>query len=70
MQVGVGNSKLQIDMALDGYASITSVDYSDVVVEQMQQSPGQLPQLRYAVADARCAASCVRIHTAAALLCC
>lgn len=50
----MGNSKLQIDMALDGYTSITSIDFSEVVIEQMQQSPKQqLQQLQYAVADAR-----------------
>ena len=50
----MGNSKLQIDMALDGYNSITSIDFSEVVIEQMQQNQKQhLPQLQYAVADAR-----------------
>ncbi len=53
MQVGVGNSRLQLDMNLDGYASITSVDYSEVVIDQMQQAHQHYPQLQYAVADAR-----------------
>lgn len=54
IQVGVGNSKLQIDMALDGYTSITSIDFSEVVIEQMKQNQEQhLSQLQYAVADAR-----------------
>ena len=53
MQVGVGNSRLQLDMMLDGYASILSVDYSPVVIQQMQHSHQSHPQLQYAVADAR-----------------
>ena len=52
-QVGVGNSRLQLDMSLDGYTSILSVDYAQVVIEQMQESHQQYPQLRYDVADAR-----------------
>ena len=52
-QVGVGNSRLQLDMSLDGYTSILSVDYSDIVIEQMQYSHQQHPRLQYAVADAR-----------------
>ena len=52
LQIGVGNSRLQNDMVLDGYSSITSVDFAEVVIEQMQQDPQQ-QQLQYAVADAR-----------------
>ena len=63
LQVGVGNSKLQIDMALDGYTSITSIDFSEVVIEQMRQNQRQhLPQLQYAVADARYAGSLCWCH--------
>lgn len=54
-QVGVGNSRLQLDMAQEGYTSITSIDYAEVVIEQMQQSHQQYPQLHYDVADARSA---------------
>lgn len=53
LQVGVGNSRLQLDMSLDGYTSILSIDYAQVVIEQMQESHQQYPQLRYDVADAR-----------------
>lgn len=42
-------------MAQEGYISITSIDYSEVVIEQMQQSHQQYPQLQYDVADARSA---------------
>ncbi|KAL3148121.1 hypothetical protein ABBQ38_014402 [Trebouxia sp. C0009 RCD-2024] len=52
LQIGVGNSRLQDDMVLDGYSSITSIDFSEVVIEQMQQDQQQ-QQLQYAVADAR-----------------
>lgn len=53
LQVGVGNSRLQLDMTLDGYASILSVDYSPVVIQQMRRSHQSHLQLQYAVADAR-----------------
>ena len=52
-QVGVGNSQLQLDMVLDGYTSILSIDYADVVIAQLQKSHFAHPQLQYAVADAR-----------------
>ena len=40
---------------LDGYTSITSIDFSEVVIEQLQQNQQQQqqPQLQYAVGDAR-----------------
>lgn len=53
LQVGVGNSRLQLDMAQEGYTSITSIDYAEAVIEQLQQSHQQYPQLQYEVADAR-----------------
>jgi hypothetical protein len=42
-------------MTQEGYTSITSIDYAEVVIEQMQQSHQQYPQLQYDVADARSA---------------
>lgn len=69
MQVGVGNSKLQIDMAIDGYTCITSIDYSEVVIEQMQHSSAQQPQLQYAVADARSIISCAAADDTSATAC-
>ena len=38
-------------MALDGYTSVTSVDFAEVVIEQLQEK--QTKHLQYAVADAR-----------------
>lgn len=57
-------------MALDGYTSITSIDFSEVVIEQMQQNQKQhLPQLQYAVADARYAGSLCWCHHIFTLQC-
>ena len=53
LQIGVGNSHLQVEMVLDGYSSILSVDYADVVISQLQRAHADLPQLQYATADAR-----------------
>ena len=53
LQVGVGNSRLQLDMILDDYASVTSIDYSDIVIAQLQKVHALHPELQYAVADAR-----------------
>lgn len=52
-QVGVGTSTLQLDMVLDGYQSITNVDYSSVVIAQMRELHRNVRGLRYAVADCR-----------------
>eukprot|EP00882_Tetradesmus_deserticola_P019688 GHRQ01021216.1.p1 GENE.GHRQ01021216.1~~GHRQ01021216.1.p1 ORF type:complete len:245 (+),score=49.68 GHRQ01021216.1:185-919(+) len=54
LQLGVGTSRLQVDMADDGYNNITSIDYSPVAIKRLQQLyPGYQSQLSYAVADAR-----------------
>ncbi len=63
LQVGVGTSGLQSDMALrDGYRDILSVDYSPVAIDRLraalaaQQSPATAAlraALRYEVADMR-----------------
>ena len=37
LNIGCGNSKLAEEMYEDGYTSITSVDISDIVIEQMQE---------------------------------
>ena len=55
-QVGVGTSTLQLDMVLDGYQSITNVDYSAVVIAKMRELHRNVRGLRYAVADCRRAA--------------
>ncbi|KAF6262157.1 S-adenosyl-L-methionine-dependent methyltransferase [Scenedesmus sp. NREL 46B-D3] len=54
LQLGVGTSRLQVDMADDGYNKITSIDYSPVAIQRLQQLyPGYGGRLTYAVADAR-----------------
>lgn len=58
MQVGVGTSTLQLDMVMDGYQSITNVDYSAVAIERMRDQHKGVRGLRYAVADCRRAARC------------
>jgi hypothetical protein len=53
LQVGVGTSRIQADMALDGYTSIHSTDYSPVAIQRLQQLHADNPALTYAVADVR-----------------
>jgi hypothetical protein len=53
LQLGVGTSRLQEDMADDGYCHIISIDYSPVAIQRLQQTYPSRPQLEYAVADAR-----------------
>lgn len=53
MQLGVGTSRIQEDMADDGYGHITSIDYSPVAIQRLQQAYAARPQLEYAVANAR-----------------
>lgn len=54
--MGVGTSTLQLDMVLDGYQSITNVDYSSVAIARMRELHRNVRGLRYAVADCRRAA--------------
>jgi len=52
--LGCGNSRLSEDMYDDGYKSITNVDYSSVVIDQMQRRHSALrPQMKWVVADVR-----------------
>eukprot|EP00879_Flechtneria_rotunda_P013061 GHRR01013641.1.p3 GENE.GHRR01013641.1~~GHRR01013641.1.p3 ORF type:complete len:117 (-),score=33.50 GHRR01013641.1:2971-3321(-) len=54
MQLGVGTSRLQVDMADNGYQNIMSIDYSVVAIQRLQNLyPGYNRTLQYAVADAR-----------------
>lgn len=46
-------------MVLDNYASVTSIDYSDVVIAQMQKAHAEHAELQYAVADARLVATMI-----------
>jgi hypothetical protein len=52
-QVGVGTSALQLDMVLDGYHSITNVDYSAVAIERMREMHKGVCGLHYVLADCR-----------------
>jgi len=52
-QVGVGTSALQLDMVLDGYHSITNVDYSSVAIERMREMHKGVHGLHYVLADCR-----------------
>lgn len=55
--LGCGNSTLSHDMLVDGYDSIVSVDYSDVVIQAMQKRYAEElrthPQYKYIHADVR-----------------
>ena len=53
IQVGVGTSSLQLEMALDGYEHLHNVDYSQVLIEHMQREHEGISQLSYEVADCR-----------------
>lgn len=57
LQIGVGTSRLHVDMADDGYSLITSIDYSPVAIKRLQRQYPGYPGLHYAVADARSAAN-------------
>ena len=51
--VGCGNSELSSAMYQDGFTSIDSVDYSQVVIDKMSAAHRHLPQLRFLVQDVR-----------------
>jgi SAM-dependent methyltransferase len=62
LHAGVGTSTLQVDMALDGYASVLSVDYSSVCITRLEaareayagpQAARLRAALTYEVADMR-----------------
>ncbi|GBF98105.1 hypothetical protein Rsub_10851 [Raphidocelis subcapitata] len=59
LQVGVGTSSIQVDMAMrDGYAAVHSVDYSPVAIARQEEARAAAPPrlraaLSYAVADMR-----------------
>lgn len=52
-QVGVGSSVLQLEMTLDGYRHVHSVDYSEVVIRHMAEQHAGIPQVTYEEADCR-----------------
>ncbi|KAG5189458.1 S-adenosyl-L-methionine-dependent methyltransferase [Tribonema minus] len=49
--VGCGNSTLTKDMHDAGYRNLVSTDFSEVVIQAMQQRYGDLPGLRWEVMD-------------------
>jgi EEF1A lysine methyltransferase 4 len=53
LQVGVGTSRIQEDMARDGYLDITNIDYSEVAVAHMALLHSGFKQLKYLAMDAR-----------------
>ncbi|GIL54568.1 hypothetical protein Vafri_10318 [Volvox africanus] len=53
LQVGVGSSRLQEDMARAGWRHIINVDYSRVVINHMMELHKGIHQLDYRVADVR-----------------
>jgi len=54
LMLGCGNSTLSEDMWDDGYRNITNVDYSAVLIEQMQKRHGQVrPEMEWHEMDIR-----------------
>jgi len=52
--LGCGNSTLSQDMWDDGYRNITNIDYSTVIIEQMQQRHSQVrPEMKWLEMDVR-----------------
>ena len=45
---------LQLEMTLDGYRHVHTVDYSEVVIRHMSEQHVGIPQITYEVADCRC----------------
>lgn len=56
-------------MVLDGYHSITNVDYSPVVIERMRELHDGVLGLRYVLADCRRASSCAQAFKLSSLFC-
>ncbi|KAK0189081.1 S-adenosyl-L-methionine-dependent methyltransferase [Armillaria mellea] len=54
LMLGCGNSTLSEDMYDDGYKNIVNVDYSSIVIEQMQKRHGSdRPEMEWRVMDVR-----------------
>jgi ubiquinone/menaquinone biosynthesis C-methylase UbiE len=54
LMVGCGNSEMSADMYEDGFTSIMSFDYSEVVIRKMKEKHGDAtPGMEFEVADAR-----------------
>ena len=54
LNIGCGNSKLSEEMYEDGYTTISNVDISDIVIDQMQEYyKEKIPSLKFLKADIR-----------------
>ncbi|PNH07189.1 Methyltransferase-like protein 13 [Tetrabaena socialis] len=53
LHVGVGTSRIQYQMHLDGYRDIVNVDYAPVCIQQLSALHAGVPGLSYEVADCR-----------------
>ncbi|GLC57184.1 hypothetical protein PLESTB_001196300 [Pleodorina starrii] len=53
LHVGVGTSRIQVQMHYDGYVDILNVDYAPVCIQQLSALHASLPGLSYEVADCR-----------------
>lgn len=51
--IGCGNSTLTYDMYVDGYKSIISIDYSDIVIQNMRNKYKHITDLRWYICDIR-----------------
>jgi ubiquinone/menaquinone biosynthesis C-methylase UbiE len=53
LNVGCGNSNLAMDLHLDGFQNILSVDYSSVVIDSLNQQYSDHPSLKFQCVDCR-----------------
>jgi hypothetical protein len=53
LNLGCGNSNLSIDMYNDGFHNIVNIDYSSVVIENMQRKHDSLNDMKWIVMDAQ-----------------
>ncbi|KAG2489370.1 hypothetical protein HYH03_012200 [Edaphochlamys debaryana] len=53
LHVGVGTSRIQYHMHLDGFRSIVNVDYAPACIQQLSALHADVPGLSYEVADCR-----------------
>jgi len=51
--IGCGTSTLSHDLYLEGFTSVTSIDYSEAVINKMKRQHPNCPGLTYLVADVR-----------------
>jgi 2-polyprenyl-3-methyl-5-hydroxy-6-metoxy-1,4-benzoquinol methylase len=51
--IGCGNSSLSVDLYNAGWKNITSVDFSEVVIEKMKNQHSDKPEMKWIVSDVR-----------------